>query len=287
MLVTADIVVVGLRALAFIAVIQAAGTGLWCATLGARFHRSARLQLRVTFVAAVIAIVLVILQHVTEPARLTASLSGIWDSSLHLLLLQSDATVARAVRVLGLIAVAWGSVMRRKPGSSLMLIGAVLAASSFMLMGHTASHPQRWLLAVLLVIHLLVVAYWFGALLAFLVGSTREKLNLFGSIVQKFSVIAAWLVPTIPIAGFAMAVALIGDFSTLTTPYGLLLTGKVLVFSLLMVLAAINKMRLAPALVNADESALIQFRRIVAVEWLAIAFVLAITAAMTGLYGPD
>ena len=218
---------------------------------------------------------------------MAASFSGIWDSSLQLILLQSDSGSARAVRVLGLATIAWGTISKHELRGTLALVGAVITLSSFTMMGHTASHPQRWLLAVLLLVHLLVAAFWFGALIAFIIGAKRELLSEFGAVVKDFSVIATWLVPSIPVAGLAMAVVLLPDIDALSTPYGRLLILKVLGFSGLITLAAWNKFRLAPALAKQDLRALRQFRRVIGFEWAALALILAITATMTSLFGPE
>lgn len=241
----------------------------------------------VTLVVTFAAVLLVVAHHFLEPSRMTASFSGTWNGSLQLILLQSDAGTARAVRILGLTAIA---IALWSPGprySSLLLVGATLALSSFLLMGHTTDHPQRWLLAMLLVLHLMIASFWFGALTAFLVAASREPPSVFGGVVHEFSRTAGLLVPIIGVAGLAMAFILLPDLTALSTPYGSLLVSKILGFALLMALAAWNKFRLAPALVRAEQAALRHFRRIVAAEWALIAFVLGATAVMTGLFGPN
>jgi putative copper resistance protein D len=58
-------------------------------------------------------------------------------------------------------------------------------------------------------------------------------------------------------------------------------------FGVLMYFAALNKLRLTPALWRADAGAAQRLRRSLLIEYLLIAAVLAITAVMTGLYSPD
>jgi putative copper resistance protein D len=68
--------------------------------------------------------------------------------------------------------------------------------------------------------------------------------------------------------------------------YGRLLCIKLLLFALLMVLAALNRRRYAPALARGKPGAAERFRRCVALEQVLIAVTLAVTAAMTGFYSP-
>ncbi len=282
-----DIVVVGLRALAFIAVLQSAGSAFFSAYAGARLQESGAKLRSVSIATALLAVLLVAVQHLLEPSRMTASFSGIWNGSLQLILLQSDAGAARALRILGLAAIAIAFWRRGSPHSGLLVAGATLTLGSFLLMGHTAGHSQRWLLAMLLVAHLMIASFWFGSLLAFLIAASREAPDVFGSIVHQFSRTAAWLVPVIALSGLVMAVILLPEITALSTPYGRLLVAKIAGFALLMALAAWNKFRLAPALVRSETAAGRQFRRIVAAEWVLIAVVLSVTAVMTGLFGPD
>jgi putative copper resistance protein D len=282
-----DILVVGVRGLAFIAVMQSAGSALFSAWADRSLRESGDKLRRVTLVAALLAVLLVVVQHFLEPSRMTASFSGVWDSSLHLILLQSDAGAARAVRILGLAAITIGFWRPGTRRSSLVVVGATLTLSSFLLMGHTADHPQRWFLTILLALHLLISSFWFGALLAFLIAASREPLAVFGDIVDEFSRAAALLVPVIALAGLLMAIILLPGLTALSTPYGRLLMAKIVGFTLLMALAAWNKFRLAPALARGEQAALGRFRRVVAAEWILIAVILGGTALMTGLFGPD
>jgi copper resistance protein D len=70
-------------------------------------------------------------------------------------------------------------------------------------------------------------------------------------------------------------------------PYGQLLLAKMAGFGALMGLAALNKLRLTPALRQNNPAAAPGLRRSLMSEYLIIAAVLGITAIMTGLYSPD
>ena len=72
----------------------------------------------------------------------------------------------------------------------------------------------------------------------------------------------------------------------LSTPYGRLLCAKLVLFALLMLLAALNRQRFTPAMARGAGGAALAFRRSVLLEWYLIVAALAVTAAMTGLYSP-
>ena len=136
-------------------------------------------------------------------------------------------------------------------------------------------------------LHLLIVAFWFGALWPLYFVSLREAPARASAIVQRFTGVATWLVPVIFVAGTAMAILLLPGFSVLTEPYGELLMAKVVGFALLLGLAAANKWRLGPALHAGTAGGGRWFRRSVATEYVLIAAVLAITAVMTSFYSPE
>jgi putative copper export protein len=282
----ADLAVVGLRALSFVAVLQAAGVPLFLWLYGDEFTRARRPIAAFGLWAAVAALLLTLAQQAVAPARLTGALAGTLDWSLQALVLASDAGAATGIRVLGLAMVAVGVLKSTRAGAATGVIGATLVATSFALAGHTATHDQRWLLVMLLAAHLLVVVFWFGALLPFYFASTRDALNANAVVIERFSIAAVWLVPLILVAGLAMAWVLLPGLASFATPYGALLLAKIAGFAALMALAAANKWRWGPMIAAGRTDALPAFRRSVLAEWALIAGVVSVTAVMTGLFSP-
>ena len=105
-------------------------------------------------------------------------------------------------------------------------------------------------------------------------------------VLKAFSAAALWLVPLLALAGAGMAALLLPDFSALLAPYGWLLMTKVALFAALMALAALNRLRLVPALARGEPRATQRLRQSVAAEYVLICVVLAVTAALTGLFSP-
>ncbi len=281
-----DIVAIGLRAVSFVAVLQAAGVAMFLWLFGGSLARSAGKIRSLGITAAIAGGVLTLAYHLVQPARMTGSFSGMLDGSLQAMLLTSDAGATTAIRILGLVMLVVGLPKRNRLGEACSLIGATLVVVSFGLMGHTAAHDQRWLLVALLVVHLLIIAFWFGALLPLYVAASRETVADNAFVIENFSAIAAWLVPIIFVAGLGMSVLLLEEFNNLWTAYGVSLLAKVSGFAALMGLATLNKWRLGPAIAAGHAPALRNFQRSVVAEWSLIVAVLVVTAIMTGLFSP-
>jgi putative copper export protein len=237
--------------------------------------------------AAIAAIVLVAAHYALEAARMAGEMSGVWDPALQGMMWNSPARASLIGRLLGLLLIAVGLQEASARRTILAVGGAALATGAFTLTGHTSVNAHRAALAVLLVFHLLVVAFWFGALWPLYVASLRETPARASDIIERFTAVATWLVPGILLAGIVMAVLLLPNLGALSEPYGELLIAKVVGFAVLMGLAAANKWRLGPALVHGRAQSGRRFRRSVAAEYVLIAAVLAITAVMTSLFSPE
>jgi putative copper export protein len=191
------------------------------------------------------------------------------------------------VRVIGLAILMLALRSQSAPSTPLIIAAVVVVLAGFTLMGHTATHSPRWLLAPLLLAHLVIVAFWFGALVPLRLASSHESAAVAGATISAFSTAAAWIVPGLFIAGLALAVELLGSFTALRTPYGQLLIAKVLGFALLLGLASLNKWRLGPGVAAGDARRILAFRRSLQIEYVLIAAVLTVTAVMTTFFSPD
>jgi copper resistance protein D len=277
----------GLRALSFVALFQATGAAIFLALFGALIVRTRLAVRRLALLSALAAIGLLILQYLLEAARMGGELASVMDGELQTLALHSPAAGALAVRVIGLVILM--IVLRRKtePSTPLVMGAVIVVLAGFTLMGHTTTHSPRWLLASLLLAHLIVVAFWFGALMPLRLASSYESAAVAGATVAAFSTAAAWIVPALFIAGLALAVQLLGNLAALRTAYGQLLIAKVLGFALLLGLASLNKWRLGPAVAAGHARRTLAFRRSLQIEYVLIAAVLTVTAVMTTFFSPD
>jgi putative copper resistance protein D len=276
-----------LRALGFVALFQAAGVAMFLAIFHAGLADSTPAIRRLGRIAAIFGLAFVAAHFALEAGRMAGRLGGIFDPALQQRVLNSSMGAATALRCSGLLLLAIGLRGDGGPPRLLAITGANLAVFSFALIGHTAVNQARWLLAPLLLAHLSIVAFWFGALMPLHIVSRSESHASAAKIVGHFSRIAFWLVPGILFAGIAMACFLLPNFAALRDTYGTLLLAKLAGFVLLMALAAANKWRLGPAIERGEIPAIRMFRRVVSLEYTLIMVVLAVSAVMTSFFSPD
>lgn len=282
-----DALVISLRAICFVALFQAAGAALFLALYEPHVARVPADRLReVARIAALVALVAAVLHYVLTPARMAGDFGSTFDPALESLLLRSNSGTAHILRVVGLAILLLSLDRVSKLNTWAACVGAALALLSFALMGHTVIHPQRWLLAPLLLVHVAVAAVWLGAL-AGLYLAARDSGTASGPLVARFSSHAGWAVPAIFVCGAAMSVLFISSPAELATPYGAMVLGKSLAFAALLALAARNKWGFGPRLLAGDGSAVPALMRTIKAEWVLVAAVLAGTAVMTSLYAPE
>jgi len=282
-----DALVISLRAIGFVALFQAAGAALFLALYERETARVAADRLRlVARIAALVALIAAVLHYVLTPARMAGSFGSTFDPALESLLLRSNSGTAHIVRVVGLAILLLALDRASRINTWAACVGAGLALLSFALMGHTVIHPQRWILAPMLLVHVAVAAVWLGALAGLYIAA-REDGTASATLVARFSSHAGWAVPLIFVCGLVMSVILIRSLAEVATPYGAMVLGKSLGFAALMALAAQNKWRFAPRLLAGDVGAVPPLQRAIKAEWVLIAAVLVGTAVMTSLYAPE
>jgi putative copper export protein len=282
-----DALVIGLRAVTFVALFQAAGTALTLALYAPDLAPASADRLRnIARVAALVALVATVLHYVLTPARMAGDFGSTFDPALGSLLLRSSSGTGHIARVIGLAVLLLSLDRASRLNTWAACAGAAVALGSFALMGHTAVHPQRWMLTPLLLVHVGVAAVWFGALTAIHVAA-RDTGGAAGALVARFSAHAVRAVPAIFVCGFLLSALFIRSFAELATPYGAMVLGKSAGFAALMALAAQNRWRFGPRMLAGDAAAVPALVRTVRAEWVLIAAVLAATAVMTSLYAPE
>ena len=287
MFLATDALVIGLRAITFVALFQAAGAVLFLALYEPLTARSVADRLRaVARIAALVALVAAVLHYVLTPARMAGDFGSTFDPALESLLLRSNSGGAHIARVVGLAILLLSLDRVSRLNTYAALGGAALALLSFLLMGHTVIHELRWILAPLLAVHIVVAAVWLGALVGLYLAARDTGIES-APLVARFSSHATLAVPAIFVCGLIMSVLFVRSFGELATPYGAMVVAKAVAFAALMVPAVYNKRRFAPALSAGDEAAALGLQRAIKVEWVLIALVLAATAVMTSLFAPD
>lgn len=275
-----DLWAVLLRTGSLLVLFQAAGAAVFAAWQGAALSASAASIGALPARSARLAMALVLAEGILMPARMAGELAGLFDPALLRLTLLSAGGAAWLLRLAGLALMAAGR-------SRLTLAGALLALTSFTLAGHTSTHPWRWLLAALLVMHVTAVSFWLGSLQPLILVLKKETAVRAGEVICRFSRCAGWVVAALFLAALGMAAALLSGPAALLTPYGALLLTKLAGFIGLLGLASLNRWHLAPAIAGGERRAAAAFMRVVRLEQLLIALVLLVTALMTTGFSPS
>jgi putative copper export protein len=279
-----DLSSITIRALGFVALFQAVGLAFFLAIFGEALTRLRPELQRIGLIASCAGALLILMHLALDAPRMAGDFSGLWDGELQRLAWTSRSGLSALVQGAGLLGIA---VSLAKPiaGGARSAAGCgLIAIGGFLLTGHTSAHPLRAVLAPLLALHLLVVAFWFGSLLPLMRVIRVESQAIAVEILERYSVIAGWLVPVILLAGLAMAWILAGSLGVLRQPYGQLLIVKFLGFMLLMLLAAANRWRWTPALAAGRPATAL--RRSIAMEIALLVAVLSTTAVLTSYFSP-
>jgi len=275
-----------LRSVAFVLLYQAAGAVFFTALASDLLDRSLLTIRRLQLWSAVAAVAVLLVHQALEAARLAGDFAGMADPALQELVLSTSGARAHAVQVIGLMAVALGAWGEAKSYRMVAALGAVAVAAAFLLTGHTSVNEWRVMLAPLLLVHVLIVAFWFGSLLPLHAVLRLETSAVAATVLQRFSGKAVLLVPFIAVAGVQLLLGVAHGLPDFRAPYGALILAKVAGFVLLMCLAAWNKLRLVPAVGSGNPRAIHQLRRSILAEFLLLISVLAFTSTMTSYYSP-
>ena len=141
------------------------------------------------------------------------------------------------------------------------------------------------------VLHLIAAAAWVGALLPLIVlfaaaGADDASLAIARTATTRFSILGIVSVGTLLVTGIVNTFYLAGSVAALRgTDYGRLLLIKIAVFLAMVAIAAVNRFRLTPRLLQlaciaSSRDALRRLRRNAAIEALAGAIIIAIVAAL-------
>src|SRR5712671_2256183 len=209
------------RAAGLIAALQATGGAAFILLYARKLSAPHRYLSASVQRAAFIAVFLVLLSQLLVAPRMSGTISGLWDGSLQSLSWNSSSGAATIARAFGLFSIIAGG----KFGSrGQVWLGLALVILSFTVTGHTTSFEPGILSVEILIIHVAVVAFWFGALRPlWLILSDASATN----VLAAFSKHATRLVPLLALAGIGLACIVLPNLAALTTPYGIALLGKV------------------------------------------------------------
>jgi len=280
-----DVAWLALRMLGFVLAVQAAGMALYRLRFARHTPQAAAAIAADSRRAALAATLVVAAQVPIEPAYVAGELSGVLDSdTVSFALITAGPELG--VRLLGLALLVRGACAGVVPRNALLPAGAALVVLSFALAGHVPHSDYGALLVPLLLVHVAIVAFWFGALGPLYRAARLAQPPELTRALAGFSRVAVALVPLLAVAGVAIAAGLLSGVAALARPYGLLLLAKAGIFVLALGLAALNRRRLLPAIARGERGAVATLRGTLIGEYLLLSAVLAVTALMSGLYFP-
>jgi len=282
----ATLATVAVKAVAYLAALGAAGSALALAAFSTLDGETARMVRRLGLAGALTAgLATAALIPMGAVYLAGGSWSGATDPALTGMMMASPVGESLVVLVAGLVVVVFFLV--RPVPRSVAVAGAVIVCASFALRGHALAEP-RVVLAALVTAHLLGLAFWIGGFAPLHRLAGRADAVRAGAAAAEFGRRALWVVPALAAAGIGLLVLLAGNpLDALAHPWGRLLAVKLVLFLLLLALAAFNRLRLTPALLAGDAGAGARLRRSIGLELAAVITILATTAILTTIASPD
>ena len=277
------------RAAYYAGSLGAAGLAFFALLFGARLETAEAVRLRRWAAGASL---LGLAAAVGSLAAQVGSLTGggtIADAEVWGVVLRSRAGASYALGAAGLLLVAAcaAAAPAARGARPAAASGGVLVCVSYALLGHTAAGGgSRPLLAGLLLLHLLAVAFWIGSLPP-LAWVARRGGPAAARLVQDWARLALFAVPALAAAGLLLAVLIGGGArGLLGSRYGLALAAKASLFAALLGLAAWHRLHLTPALAAGASGAGRRLSRSVAAEAAVAGLVLCAAAALVSIPPP-
>ncbi len=232
---------------------------------------------------AALALVAAILGFMLRGAALTGGADGMADPEMLGLLWQTPVGDVLVYRIAGAVLIIIG-VFTPRVGQWIALAGGLIALWSFAQIGHVPELETTGV-RLLLLLHLLGIAFWIGVLGPLRALSRRpEHIASAADLGHRFGQAAAVIVPVLILAGLLMAWLLLGDLRALVaTGYGQALVIKLVLVGAVLTLAAANKLRFIPAMQAGDDKAARHLARSIEIETAVILVVLAATATLTSV----
>jgi putative copper export protein len=282
-----DVAAVAVKTLLYATCLTAGGGVLFMAIFGARLTGDERRHIvRLTRAMAVAALVVTFARVMILSGLLGGDVASLWDWSLIRIVVEGSEGHAAAVRAVGLIAIA-AFAFGTGATQAIAVLGAVLAAGSFALTGHSGTAGPGDVPRLLLAAHLVAVSYWIGALLPLFRVTSSPEISRVGAILRRFGGIAAFVVPGLIVAGSILLWLLLGTVEAVfASEYGRYVLLKLTFVAGLLTLAAVNKLRLTPRIEAGDGTAVATLRWSIVGEMALAAVILIVTATFTTVVGP-
>lgn len=282
-----DVAAVAIKAILYAATLCAAGGIFFLIYNGPLISFTQRRRIRRWVGLCVLAALLTSAARILILAgSLGEGFAGLMDGAMVRMVLEAGEGRAAGVRIAGLLLMGTIAFVDRR-GPTLALPGALLAATSFAWTGHAWAANHGGLPIALLVLHLIGIAFWLGALMPLLLIARDGDLPRIALSVARFGNAAVIAVLVLIAAGATLVSSFITGVSDLwTNAYGRTAVIKIGFVACLLSIAAFNKLRLTPRLLAGDSRAVSHLSRSIRVEMLVGSLILTVTAILTTLMGP-
>ena len=241
-----DFINPALKVLLYLATFGTVGTILFATHFGkyqsfASAHFCGKLTKKIAVIGAVISVA----SFFSIAGNLGGSLGSVIDAVMLQLALDSKSGVASLIAFTGFSLTVITAKTMAQPSNPIPLLGSALILLSLVVVGHASRIGLGT--QVLLLIHLVGIAYWLGSLIPFhRMSHSSEEENL-PFIAHRFGVLGMGYIGALVIGGVGFAYNLLGGLSELfSTNYGNVLLAKVMLVTVILSLGAYNKFRVVP-----------------------------------------
>lgn len=166
---------------------------------------------------------------------------------------------------------------------SVLVVSLLILAYSFTLLGHVSELGiiERGLL----ILHVLVMAWWFGALLPLKQACQQLSYTELHLLMESFGKQASIAVSLLLFAGFWLAIQLVGSVDALiSSSYGQTLLFKLALVVSILTIAAKHKLKLVPQLQNNQGREALS--KSISIEMVVALAILSVTSGLTSVVGP-
>ena len=230
--------------------------------------------------SSIIGSAIAFLSFLSIPGNMGGDLKSIIDPELIQLTLETISGKAALLSLLGFIIIYFSCLKQNIVFYLLSFVGISSLLLSFVIFGHSTKHGLVG--QFLIIIHLVGLSYWIGALLPLRKMCNfidKEKLKI---VAHLFGIYAIGYVGVLITAGLIFSYILLGNISALiSTDYGNILLIKMIVVSTLLSLGAINKFNIIPNLSIDQNLGLKRLKKSIQIEILCVLLIFFLTSLLT------
>ena len=230
--------------------------------------------------SSIIGCIISFLSFLSIPGNMGGDLKSIIDPELIQLTLETISGKAALLSLLGFIIIYFSCLKQSIVFYLLSVVGISSLLLSFVMFGHSTKHGLVG--QFLIIIHLVGLSYWIGALLPLRKMCNfidKEKLKI---VAHLFGIYAIGYVGVLITAGLIFSYILLGNISALiSTDYGNILLIKMIVVSTLLSLGAINKFKIIPNLSIDQNLGLKRLKKSIQTEILCVLLIFFLTSLLT------